>query len=276
MKKIKSIMIMMFTLCIFLFPLMNVQVHAAEYEVVFKAGSHGTVNGGKEVSYRLSNNDIFPNEPSIAVEDGYVFQGWSKELPEVGTNVTGKQVYVAKYGVVINGIIYTVRYVDENKVDIATATTMLGEKGTEYTVRAKTVPGYTFQETTKSFNLESNNQEIVFVYTLTNPDLVVRNETVYEYENVNQTVGGTTQGQGGNQANTNPETDAPENVTPAGGGENTPEEEETIEDEENPLANTDGVSKYTMLISVFAGVLLLAGVGAYLVLKKRKKVAAEQ
>lgn len=269
-------MIMMFTLCIFLFPLMNVQVHAAEYEVVFKAGSHGTVNGGKEVSYRLSNNDIFPNEPSIAVEDGYVFQGWSKELPEVGTNVTGKQVYVAKYGVVINGIIYTVRYVDENKVDIATATTMLGEKGTEYTVRAKTVPGYTFQETTKSFNLESNNQEIVFVYTLTNPDLVVRNETVYEYENVNQTVGGTTQGQGGNQANTNPETDAPENVTPAGGGENTPEEEETIEDEENPLANTDGVSKYTMLISVFAGVLLLAGVGAYLVLKKRKKVAAEQ
>lgn len=271
MKKIRSIIITMFTICIFLFPLMNVQVQAAEYEVVFKAGSHGSVNGGKEVSYRLSNNDIFPNEPDIKVEEGYVFQGWNKELPDVGTNVLGKQVYVAKYGVVINGIIYTVRYVDENKVDIATATTMLGEQGTEYTVRAKNVPGYTFQEQTKTFNLENNSQEIVFVYTLTNPELVVRNETIYENENVNQTVNG-------NQTTTNPnDTNNPDDNNQGDNGQtgNTPEEEENINNEENPLAKGDGAGNYTILIASIAGGLLFIGAGVYLVMKRRKKAIEE-
>ena len=31
-----------------MFPLFSIRVHAAEYEIVFKAGAHGTINGNKE------------------------------------------------------------------------------------------------------------------------------------------------------------------------------------------------------------------------------------
>ena len=48
-----------------MFPLFSIRVHAAEYEIVFKAGAHGTINGNKEASYRLSSDDVFPDEPDI-------------------------------------------------------------------------------------------------------------------------------------------------------------------------------------------------------------------
>ena len=41
-----------------MFPLFSIRVHAAEYEIVFKAGAHGTINGNKEASYRLSSDDV--------------------------------------------------------------------------------------------------------------------------------------------------------------------------------------------------------------------------
>ena len=63
-----------------MFPLFSIRVHAAEYEIVFKAGAHGTINGNKEASYRLSSDDVFPDEPDIQVEKGYVFVGWNKQL----------------------------------------------------------------------------------------------------------------------------------------------------------------------------------------------------
>ena len=72
----------------------------------------------------------------------------------------------------IDGVSYTVRYVDENKTDIATPKTMLGERGSQINERAKTVPGYTYQQAEQSFTLK-DGMEIQFVYTLTNPNEVI-------------------------------------------------------------------------------------------------------
>ncbi len=255
-----------------LLPMQIEKISAAEYEIVFKGGSHGTVDGKDKVSYRLSTEDVFPNEPEIATEDGYVFLGWNKELPEPGTKVEGKQVYVAKYGVLVDGISYTVRYVDEAGADIATPRTMVGENGSEITERAKVVSGYTFQQPTQTFTLNKDNQEIRFVYTLTNPEEVIRYEETIEEVPVNQTVPGnqnapaTTQpqgttpdqGQGGNE-----DTEVVEDQdTPQTNGE------EDIDDNETPLSKGEKDNNYAMIAGI-GGLAVLAAI-IYLVVKKKK------
>ena len=47
--------------CLFLLPISTTDIKAAEYEIVFKAGAHGSVDGQKEVSYHLSTNDSLMN-----------------------------------------------------------------------------------------------------------------------------------------------------------------------------------------------------------------------
>ncbi|MEJ8736732.1 MucBP domain-containing protein [Erysipelotrichaceae bacterium HCN-30851] len=261
-------------------PIQLDNIHAAEYEIVFKGGAHGTVNGETKVSYRLTTNDRFPNEPDIQVEDGYVFLGWNKELPEPGSMVDGKEVYVAKYGVLVDGITYTVRYVDEEGADIATPRTMIGESGSEITERAKYVSGYEFQQSTQTFTLNRNNQEITFVYTLTNPEEVIRYEEITEEVPVDQvvTVPGT-EGTGGGDAGagadagTDQETggetgEDTENVddqeTPQSGGE------ETVDDNETPLSDGDK-DKSNNNYAIIAGVGALVVVALVLLALAKKK-----
>ena len=282
--KIVKILSGMMIACMCLLPISHVDIHAAEYEVVFKAGSHGTLNGEKEVSYRLSSNDVFPDEPSIAVEEGYVFKGWNKQLPDVGSKVSGKAVYVAKYGVVIDGVTYTVRYVDENRVDIATAKTMLAERGTSITERAKTVPGYTYQQAQQSFTVE-NDTEILFVYTLTNPEEVIRYETVEQQEVINQVVNGpntNTQTPANPNAqtttpnttpNTEGEEDINENPQPQDDGDQDTQDgegEKDIEDNETPQGDGSGPN-YALLGSITGVLLVIGGFIVYLYLKKHKE-----
>ena len=125
----------------------------------------------------------------------------------------------------IDGVSYTVRYVDENKTDIATPKTMLGERGTQIVERAKTVPGYTYQQAEQTFTLK-DGMEIQFVYTLTNPNEVIRYETITQEEVVNQVV----PQENGNQNNVTP-TPNP-NPTPA------PNPDVVIPDDNQP--NGDG------------------------------------
>lgn len=278
--------------CAFFSPISMTKVSAAEYAVEFKAGAHGTVNGEKSVSYLVNSGDVFPNEPSINVESGYVFKGWNKELPEVGSAVEGKQIYVAKYGVVINGLNYTVRYVDENSVDIATPTTMLGEDGEQYTVRAKTVAGYTYQNPSQTFTLDENNKQILIVYTLTNPNIVNREEIIYENEVVNQVVPapnttvntpvntpatpGTTPGDTPGTDNNagedqeNPNIEIPENQQPEAGGN-----EVEIPSNEQPLAkgSTDN-NDNLMLYGAIGGAVILLGAFAIFVAKRKQNKEA--
>lgn len=104
LRKIGSICLVAMMAFAFLAPLLETTHAAAQYEIVFKGGLHGTVDNQKSVSYRVNANDMFPNEPSVQVEDGYIFTGWSKPLPQVGSKVDRKMVFVAKYDVVVDGI----------------------------------------------------------------------------------------------------------------------------------------------------------------------------
>lgn len=268
--------------CMFLLPITVTDINAAEYEIVFKAGAHGTVDGKKEVSHRLSTNDVFPDEPAIAVEDGYVFKGWSKQLPSVGSKVSGKAVYVAKYGVVIDGVTYTVRYVDENRTDIATPKTMTGENGTSITERAKNVPGYTYQQAEQTFTL-SDGMEVQFVYTLTNPNEVIRYETVTEEEIINQV-----------EPVTEEPTPAPTPTpTPTPTPEPTPEPGPDVDIEDNDQPNTDGDNEedindndqpksdgkgpnYAMIAGVGGSAILLGAMIFYFLKKKNEEQAASE
>lgn len=255
-------------ICVCMLPHVGINVHAAEYEVIFKAGAHGTLDGEKAVSYRLTNHDLFPDEPSVQVEQGYVFTGWSKELPKVGSNVSGKEVYVAKYGVLINGLNYTIHYVDENKVDIATARTMLGEKGEAYIARPKNIPGYTYQDAETVFTLDENNQRIYIVYRLTNPALIERNETVYENEVINQNNTSNDQINNSNQpADDNNNQEQPEDIEikdndqPQGNGD------VDIEDNKQPMSKgeTSNIVNYGI---AGCGILLIVAL-LYMVKKKK-------
>ena len=267
--------------CLFLLPISTTDIKAAEYEIVFKAGSHGSVDGQKEVSYHLSTNDVFPNEPTVSAEEGYVCKGWSKQLPSVGSKVTGKQVYVAKYGVLIDGVSYTVRYVDENKTDIATPKTMLGERGTQIVERAKTVPGYTYQQAEQTFTLK-DGMEIQFVYTLTNPNEVIRYETITQEEVVNQVV----PQENGNQNNVtptpnpnptpapNPDVVIPDDNQPNGDGNNDKDtdkdkDQTDINDQETPEGDGKG-NDYAMLAGGL-GILVVAGIAIIFMYWNKKR-----
>lgn len=266
----KTIKILLFA-CFVIFPLSLTRVDAAQYEIVFKAGLNGTINNGKSVTYTLMAGATFPDEPTVVAKEGYVFTGWNKALPEVGTKVEGKQVYVAQYDVVISGISYIVRYVDEQGVTIATAKTSMAESGSTIVERAKTIPGYTYQIVTQEFVINQNNKEIKFVYTLTNPE----ERIVYEEEVTNVTAPGQTTQQGNINRNTNRnDTAIEENNIPQGNGNNgnPAKEEETIDDQEVPLAKENDSSMNTVFIygGIALALVLLAG-GIILVKRKKKR-----
>lgn len=253
--------------CMFLLPFSS--VHAADYEITFKAGSHGDVNGQEEVSYHLSTNDVFPDEPEIQVEDGYVFTGWNKELPPVGSKIEGKAVYVAKYGVLINGVPYTVRYVDENHIDITTAKTMLGEQGTSITIRAKNIPGYTYQQAEQTFTLDET-KEIFFVYTLTNPDEVIP----YNPDSSENQGAASQLLQNGNTAGQDGTINEDQANQRSGNGQSE-NESETVDENQTPLFGGNNAIGNFMIVG---GIVALAAVVAaliFLYFKKKKRETAE-
>ena len=251
--------------CLVIFPLSMVKVDAAEYSIVFKGGAHGTVNGQNTVNYNVQSGDVFPDEPTVAPKDGYVFSGWSKQLPAVGSTVQGKQVYVAKYDVLVDGISYIVRYVDQNGAQITTPKTMMGENGKTIMERAKTVPGYKYIQGSQEFVLSNTTKEIKFVYELTNIEEVIR----YEEEVVNVVT--PTPGTQGTQNNNN------NNATDNGNTENVPEDEtpkdkgdETVKDDETPLSKGESSDNNILLYGgIGAGLLVLLAI--VLVIKKHKK-----
>ncbi|MEG0328868.1 MAG: cell wall anchor protein [Longicatena sp.] len=253
-------------------PFSLAKVHAASYEVVFKSGAHGTINGNKNETHKLNAGDIFPDEPVVQAEAGYAFKGWDKALPSVGSTVSGKQVFVARYSVLVSGVQYTVHYVDENKVAIATPKTIVAEENSTVNERAKNVAGYQYQEATKDLTITKDLKDVYFTYTLTNPNEVIKYVETTEYETINQVVNGENAANNNNATTNNP-TEAPgttpdnepvqDNETPkADGGK------DKVEDNQTPKAK--GTSNNMLLIGGgIAGLALLVGCILFF-LKKRK------
>lgn len=277
---------LMFAFCL---PCLNSVKAATSYDVIFRAGAHGSFNGESKYVVEKEYGTAFPDDPyyenELAVDDGYIFTGWNEEMPET---VTGKTVLVAKYTPLVDGVEYKIRYVDQNDVDIVTPRLAIGNVGSSVTVTAKTINDWPVDQSTKTIQLTDGTNEIKFVYTV--PEDEVQTEYVTEYvtNTVDEvvtvpatagtatTVGtgtgvggagtaGTTTG--GDQAVAGETTDIEDNETPQAGADG----ETTIEDNETPQAGAkDSGSNNAIYIAGGAGAVILIAIVAYL-LSKRKK-----
>ena len=276
-----------------------------EYKITFKSGSQGVFNVsdlGKNatyndkhtsVTYTVKAGEAFPDVPELIINEGYRNNMWSDELPTVGSQVTEKQVYVAKYTKLVNGVEFTVKYVDTNGVEIATPTIYTTDLGTEEVVRAKTVEGYQPDSLQKRLVVSRENVEIQFVYTSTEQAteapvieqiVYVEGEPVYvDVVQPGATVGTTTAGTtGGGTAveGTTGETagdqttDIEDNETPQAGVDD--DNTTNIEDNETPQAGANESSTDNTALYVGGGIGAVAVLAliAYL-LSKRKKQEAE-
>lgn len=274
-----------------------------EYKITFKSGSQGVFNVsdlGKNatyndkhtsVTYTVKAGEAFPDVPELIINEGYRNNMWSDELPTVGSQVTEKQVYVAKYTKLVNGVEFTVKYVDTNGVEIATPTIYTTDLGTEEVVRAKTVEGYQPDSLQKRLVVSRENVEIQFVYTSTEQAteapvieqiVYVEGEPVYvDVVQPGATVGTTTAGTtGGGTAveGTTGETagdqttDIEDNETPQAGVDD--DNTTNIEDNETPQAGANESSTDNTALYVGGGIGAVAVLAliAYL-LSKRKKQA---
>lgn len=268
-KKLSVLCIVALMACTFLTSyIVNIKAEETPmYDIVFKGGLHGTVNGKKTMIYEMQAGDIFPNDPSVKVEEGYVFTGWNKELPEVGTTVDRKLVFVAQYDVLVEGISYIVHYVDENNVAIATPKTMMAEAGSKIVERAKVINEYAYQKATQEFVLSEKKKEITFVYNYTG----IRENIRYEEEIINVYEEGT------------PRTTNPGNTgnTPGGNPGDTPGGDANIDDPDVPQGdiedpkvpqgklNEEGNSTWMIVGGV--GAVALLGLLAWYIVKRKKE-----
>lgn len=276
-----------------------------EYKITFKSGSQGVFNVsdlGKNatyndkhtsVTYTVKADGTFPDVPELIINEGYRNNMWSDELPTVGSLVTEKQVYVAKYTKLVNGVEFTVKYVDTNGVEIATPTIYTTDLGTEEVVRAKTVEGYQPDSLQKRLVVSRENVEIQFVYTSTEQAteapvieqiVYVEGEPVYvDVVQPGATVGTTTAGTtgggtavGGTTGETagDQTTDIEDNETPQAGVDD--DNTTNIEDNETPQAGANESSTNNTALYVGGGIGAVAVLAliAYL-LSKRKKQEAE-
>lgn len=262
-RKFKKHIVLSFVLGCCLSAVMIV-AHAASYEITFRGGLNGTVEGKKSVTYTVEENGAFPDEPQVEAKDGYVFVGWNKQLPEVGAPVTGREVYVARYAAVVSGVRYTVHYVNELGNDIATQRTMLAEAGNSVVLRAKTIPGYESTEKTMTVTVDEAHHIFKFTYKLVDESAVQPNDNNQQTQ---QGAGNAAAVQAGDAQN-NGDTDQ-------NNGNNNEKQQETEKETENktPLAGLFGKDGSNL---GYIG----AGVGCVLVLlffllwKKKKKEKA--
>ena len=276
-----------------------------EYKITFKSGSQGVFNVsdlGKNatyndkhtsVTYTVKAGEAFPDVPELIINEGYRNNMWSDELPTVGSQVTEKQVYVAKYTKLVNGVEFTVKYVDTNGVEIATPTIYTTDLGAEEVVRAKTVEGYQPDSLQKRLVVSRENVEIQFVYTSTEQAteapvieqiVYVEGEPVYvDVVQPGATVGTTTAGTtgggtavGGTTGETagDQTTDIEDNETPQAGVDD--DNTTNIEDNETPQAGANESSTDNTALYVGGGIGAVAVLAliAYL-LSKRKKQETE-
>ena len=288
---IKIVMSMMLTVALIV-PLMISKVSAAtQYDIVFRAGAHGNLYGDNKLVITKEYGTTFPDEPTVTVDDGYVFAGWSKALPEPGSTVTQKETYVAKYVPIVSGQEYRVRYVDQNDVDIVTPKIALANEGDSVEERAKTINNWPVDASTKTIVITKGKNEIKFVYTVPTDQLQPEyvTEEVINYVDQVTTIPGATVASPATTPSTTPttpnqtggqisrDTTIDDNQTPLDNGKQNNQQDqtngqETIDDEDTPLANRDSSSMNNVAV-ISGGILLLLLAYGYLynrVFKNRK------
>lgn len=283
---------------------------AVEYEVIFLAGSQGSIDGaGDSLRYSVAPGGARPDQPDVTPvtkasggKRDYTFVGWDKAYPARGQAVNGSETYVAQYAVLVDGVEYAVQYIDTNGTELLAPKYRTASNGQKITESSKTIAGYTVEADVLTMTLQSGKSNVLqFVYKADSADNpggndpepdrvvseVIREEIVYvPGENPGNTGGGA----GGNTdnpeassqvnepGNTSSENETIEDPdTPLAGPESAVEEEsstptEIIEDPESPLAKPQAGNTNAVLLWSIGGVaaLLAAGIVIFLVLKRKK------
>ena len=282
-KKVNRIAAVLVT-CAMALLLMGISIpiaaHAEEgvYNIEFKAGAEGTINGQSSVSVEvpyegtlsLNNIDAIPNN-----SDEYYFTGWNKEIEY---SVTKKATYVAQYAKMISKTTYRVRYLDTYGNELATQKVVPASVGGNVTVDALTIEGYIVDAIAKTTTIAAEGTEIDFVYTpADNPEFSTQPGVVTVTGQPGNTGTAATLpgGAAGDGTNTPGDNNPGENIDP-GDTPLAPAEEETIDPNQTPLANAaKQVGGMGNLIMIGVGVLALLGIIIAAILVRRKKKAQQ-
>lgn len=282
-KKVNRIAAVLVT-CAMALLLMGISIpsaaHAEEkiYNIEFKAGAEGTINGQSSVSVEvpyegtlsLNNIDAIPNN-----SDEYYFTGWNKEIEY---SVTKKATYVAQYAKMISKTTYRVRYLDTYGNELATQKVVPASVGGNVTVDALTIEGYIVDAIAKTTTIAAEGTEIDFVYTpADNPEFSTQPGVVTVTGQPGNTGTAATLpgGAAGDGTNTPGDNNPGENIDP-GDTPLAPADEETIDPNQTPLANAaKQVGDMGNLIMIGVGVLALLGIIIAAILVRRKKKAQQ-
>ena len=282
-KKVNRIAAVLVT-CAMALLLMGISIpsaaHAEEkiYNIEFKAGAEGTINGQSSVSVEvpyegtlsLNNIDAIPNN-----SDEYYFTGWNKEIEY---SVTKKATYVAQYAKMISKTTYRVRYLDTYGNELATQKVVPASVGGNVTVDALTIEGYIVDAIAKTTTIAAEGTEIDFVYTpADNPEFSTQPGVVTVTGQPGNTGTAATLpgGAAGDGTNTPGDNNPGENIDP-GDTPLAPADEETIDPNQTPLANAaKQVGGMGNLIMIGVGVLALLGIIIAAILLRRKKTAQQ-
>lgn len=282
-KKVNRIAAVLVT-CAMALLLMGISIpsaaHAEEkiYNIEFKAGAEGTINGQSSVSVEvpyegtlsLNNIEAIPNN-----SDEYYFTGWNKEIEY---SVTKKATYVAQYAKMISKTTYRVRYLDTYGNELATQKVVPASVGGNVTVDALTIEGYIVDAIAKTTTIAAEGTEIDFVYTpADNPEFSTQPGVVTVTGQPGNTGTAATLpgGAAGDGTNTPGDNNPGENIDP-GDTPLAPADEETIDPNQTPLANAaKQVGGMGNLIMIGVGVLALLGIIIAVILVRRKKKAQQ-
>lgn len=252
---------------------------ASSYTVTYRPGEVGSFSDAQKLADRYANGypgvvtkaevtergalkltvaagsdvPVAPQADEIAAGENYFVKNTSEWGPAAGEKVTGNLDFVVDYGKLVNGVEYTVRFVDsESGESIAPSSTIYGNIGSEYSYTAASMivnsdyAKYALAgENTQKITLKDNAADNVMTFTYSNTydpgTQVVENVvtvgggTVEEVQTNIVYVGGTpvpgggaAQGGGGQAADEGGQA----------GGEEGPEV--VIPDNETPLEETPG------------------------------------
>lgn len=295
-------------------------VYAAEgktYQVIYKAGNVGEFTSEyqeyatgtlgavsadeKKIVYEVKAGEAFPQLPQAGniASEGYFAADSSQWGPE-DDFVTRRSEFVVQYGRLVDGVEYTVRFVDAASGEqVALPEIAMGNVGEEVTYTAKSIPDYSLvSEASAAIVLDADATLNIITFTYastktTNVEEVVRTEYVdggttvvysereniiYQQSNTAQP-GGNVQGAAGEdgneaqQGNVNIE----DEETPLGDGTQVSDEDGdiiSIEEEEAPLSG-GSLNRPNMMV-VFAGIAGAAAIALAAVWFLTKKKAKEQ
>lgn len=248
-KRLGSIILTAIMAVAFMIPAPPAKAAEKEYDVIFRAGSQGTIGGQKSVEISVPYGTILSQYDteiesiinSVAANDNYIFTGFEshgQNLNEV--TVDKKTIFVAKYKRAIDALEYKINFIDTEGNAVATATAGMANRGDRVQIYARNIEGYTTATQTQEVTITENGQEINVVYQANDPG------TITEVEEVTQVRPGTTTPAEGTTADgaaaggTTAGTTTPDMAggeTAAADGGATDEGETTIEEDETPLAD---------------------------------------